>query len=142
MTDEPGSTWSKKRSAWYRDAARSHIFEVSVWVMGLLAFGAAGLAVLSFGHLDTPAGWAGLAGAAVLLAAARGLYTGRAWARWVGGGVALVMAVGQAVNIASGPHTSAVGWVLDLVFPALWGLIAFELLRLSTRATFEQARGE
>ena len=110
------SQWERRRAAWYRDSARTHIAEaagpltISLVVCAILAFWSAWEA-----RADASAiGW-GAAGVAAT-GLAWGLYTARDWARRLGGWLAAVIAT-------LGTIALVVSLVTDVEPPGriLWG---------------------
>ena len=128
MTNRP-SLWERKRSDWYRDAARAEIAEESYYVFILLAGAAFLLAKQGFEELEAHPLLAALlfVGSGLAIASFIGLRQGREWARWVG----IVLSA-----------LACVGFVLSLSWfgAAVCGFTFAFLVGSRARQQFERAR--
>ena len=130
------SRWERRRRSWYRGAARTRIQENSWYAIAFLALPGFFLVISGFRELDQPIGWLSLAGGALALASLWGLWTGREWARWIGGLVCLGLGLLGLVSVL----WRASDWGFLLLKTVIWLEIAVFLLRPATRHLFHQAR--
>ncbi len=138
------SLWDRKRSAWYKDAARTEIAEHSallLWVFGMSAVVLIGNG-LSF--LGQPWAWFSLVTGVLCAGTVWGLYSCKNWARWVGGGAAAVLALvlfASLLGAVTGGHTVGVrmGAILAVMM-GIWGSSAYHLLGPGSRKLFQRAR--
>ena len=141
MTPKRESLWEKKRSDWYRDAARTEIAEETSYFSFLFAFGSLALLAHGLSQFSQPEGWAALAGAVALIVSWRGLRTGKEWARWLAGLISIAFGLGllaRVLFVTDGAGLLLLGW--DGAFAVLWSGTAYYLLGPGGRERFERAR--
>ena len=138
------SLWSRERSAWHKDAARTQIQQRSFLLFGLFALCAILLTFYGASHLGSPGGWAALGGAIACAVAFWGLRTGREWARWAAGGISGLAAVLYAVLLVSAAlgalDLSPTQWVMAVWLGVVHAGVAIAFLPARGRQLFRRAR--
>lgn len=137
---ERESLWSRKRTAWHRDAASSRLRETVGWLPLFLV----ALALLSLfvgvKNRDSLLGWTALAAAPACLLLVWGMLTGRGWARLVAGGLALLLAVtnaaGLVVQFARGEQPGVLSIVWICLLSVAWASLGVGLLSREGRERF------
>jgi hypothetical protein len=140
---ERASLWDRKRSGWYRDAARSEIIAGPViFLMYGFPLSAAVLVGVGIENITSPLSALAFAGAVLCVATFPGLRTGREWARLLGGCVATALfAGGVIVIVQSFPLTELAFQPLwRFTVTLLWASTAFALLGPGARDRFKRAR--
>lgn len=140
MAPKQQSLWQRKRTTWYREAARTKILEEAVWLLGLFAMASIGLFYYGFTHSDTTGGRLALVGSALCLVTFVGLRRGQQWSRFIGGAVAAVLATLPVFGILNPTEISISQWFWGIGYGVMWGMTAYFLLGPRSRALFEQAR--
>ena len=138
------SLWSKKRSDWYRDAARSEIVENTYYLWPIFALGSLALLAHGLTRLDTTEGWISLACVPLILLLWRALATGREWARWALGlpicALALVSIVALVMQWVSVSEETLSEAIRSTVATSFVFFTAAVLLGPGSKERFAQAR--